>query len=69
MGLVIFREPAGVRFDEVVTEGADLVDGQLGGGVRFQHRRHVDVFLLEGFRRLDGQQQAESRRSDADAPL
>ena len=45
-----------MRLDEVVAEGHDIVDGQLGGGVRIHHSRVVDVLLLLGHSGLDGEE-------------
>ena len=51
----IFGKPCLLGFDEVVAHGNDIVDGQLGGGVRIEHCRVVDVLSLFGCRSLDGE--------------
>jgi hypothetical protein len=44
-----------VGLEQLVDEPLDLVERQLGGGVRVEHRRVVHRLSARGQRRLDGQ--------------
>ena len=49
------RQPVAVRGEQVVGQRPDLVEVELGGGVRVEHRRVVDVLGVLGQQRLHGQ--------------
>src|SRR5262245_29619939 len=53
--LLIGRQPIAVGRDQVVDQRPDLIEAQLGGGVRVEHRGVIDMLALAGQRGLDGQ--------------
>src|SRR5262245_13047510 len=72
---LIGRQPIAVGRDQVVDQRPDLIEAQLGGGVRVEHRGVVDMLTLAGQRGLDGQrlyvdvslhQRGQVRRQRAD---
>ena len=53
---MVFRQHIAVGLDEIIAQFDDVVDGKFRRCGGIQHRRMIDVLLLQGQRRFNGQQ-------------